>query len=418
MRDFWLKNSAAVILFSFFLAGCGQPASQEGPVRSVRAMKVGGVDGLVRRSFPGRASATQAVDLAFRVSGPLIARPVYVGKELEEGGLVAQIDPRDFQVALASAGSSLARAEANLAAMKEGARPEELQQLKAAVDRAQATFERAASDLSRAKKLLPTRAIGQEEYDRVLNIHARSAADLRVAQEQLNIGQKGARQEDIDAKEAEIRQLTSAVDEAENQLNDTYLRAPFAGTVVATYVENFEKVRAGQRIVRLIDKSRIEFEVNIPESLISLVPHIQDLHVKFDAFPDVEIPAEIKEIGAEASETTRTFPVNLIMDQPERDRILPGMAGRVSGKPRPPEDVEQLEIVIPTTAVFSPQAGDTSFVWVIKPQANSVTRRQVQIRRLVSSGYVVEEGLEPGELIALAGVHFLVEGQQVKPTFP
>ena len=50
-----------------------------------------------------------------------------------------------------------------------------------------------------------------------------------------------------------------------------------------------------------------------------------------DTYPDKEIAATIKEIGKEASKTTRTYPVTLLMDQPEGFKVLPGMAGRTVG---------------------------------------------------------------------------------------
>ena len=159
------------------LIGCGAAVEQTEVVRPVRAMKIGDFAAMTGRSFPGRASATQEVDLAFRVSGPLVARDVLVGDDLEVDDVIAQIDPRDFRVALESAESNLQRAEANLAAMKIGARPEELQQMKANVDRAQASFVRADQDLARAKRLVPSGTMTQAEYDRVLNVHAKAAAD-------------------------------------------------------------------------------------------------------------------------------------------------------------------------------------------------------------------------------------------------
>jgi RND family efflux transporter MFP subunit len=357
---------AAVLIPASLIAGCGQEEpAQEEPVRAIRAMKVADYSGLTERSFPGRGAATQEVNLAFRVSGPLIARPVRVGDELKEGDLIARIDPRDFEVALRNAEGNLQRSRAN-------------------EQRAQA------------------------DYDRVLSIQRKDPGAISQAA-------IDEAQEALDGAKADIAALEASVDAAKDALFDTDLLAPFAGIIVATYVENFENVRQQQMIARLLDKTRIEFEVNIPETLISLVPYVEDLRVRFDAFPDVEVPAEVKEIGAEASETTRTFPVTLIMDQPKGATILPGMAGRASGVARPPSDEQEQNIVIPVTAVFAPEAESKSFVWVIDESSSTVSRREVQVTKLISGGYVINAGLEPDEMIATAGVHFLQEGQQVRP---
>ena len=92
-------------------------------------------------------------------------------------------------------------------------------------------------------------------------------------------------------------------------------------------MENFEDVQNKQAILRLLDDSKIEMIIDIPEHLIINAAYVKDAFVVFDAFPGREIAATIKEIGTEASSTTRTYPVTLIMDQPEDIRILPGMTG-------------------------------------------------------------------------------------------
>ncbi len=364
MTILWQRLAPATPLVFLFLAGCRtEEAPTQEPVRAVRAMKVADLAGMTSRSFPGRAAAAQVVDLAFRVSGPLIALPAQVGAEVKPGDLIARIDPRDFDVTLRS--------------------------VQAQLDEAKAAHALAVEQHAR----------GQTAYDQ----GALNPIELTRLRETENSAQAI-----VDAMEA-------AVDAAGDALTDTDLLAPFAGTIVATYVDNFQNVRADQQIVRLLDKTRIEFEINIPESLISLMPYIQDIRVRFDAFPDLEVPAEIHEIGAEASDTTRTFPVTLIMDQPEGTLILPGMAGRASGgRPRQGAD-EELDIVIPVTAVFSPVAENRSYVWVIDASTNTVTRREVEIGHLISGGYVLEAGLQPGELIATAGVHFLTGEQKVNP---
>jgi RND family efflux transporter MFP subunit len=328
-------------------------------------MTVGDLAAMEQRSFPGRAQAAQEVDLSFRVTGPLIARPVNVGDEVEAGDLIARIDPRDFEVALRNAEGNLQRARAN--------------------------EERAQSD-----------------YNRNLSIQRQDSGAISQAAIDRS-------KEALDLAKADIAALAASVDAAKDELSYTQLKAPFGGTIVSTFVENYQFVKAREPIVRLLDKTRVEFVVNIPETLISLLPYIRDIHVEFDAFPDVKIPAEISEVGTEASETTRTFPIPVIMDQPEEVKILPGMAGRGFGQLRRLDDAEKLDVVIPVTAVFSPGVEDKDYVWVIDNSSRTVSRREVKIRALGSSGLVVEEGVSPGEMIATAGVHFLNEGQQVRP---
>jgi RND family efflux transporter MFP subunit len=204
------------------------------------------------------------------------------------------------------------------------------------------------------------------------------------------------------------------VDAAKDQLDYTNLRAPFDGTVVAKYAENYEDVKAKQPIVRLVDASQIEMIVNIPETMISYVDDVDEVIVTFDTFPNLEIPANIKEVGKEASQTTRTYPVTLIMDQPKDTKILPGMAGKVKAKGESQKKIEKQEFEIPVTAVFSPDDSGRSYVWVIDESSKKAQKREVKTGMLTDFGVKVIDGLKPGEWVATAGVHYLREGQQVK----
>ena len=70
--------------------------------------------------------------------------------------------------------------------------------------------------------------------------------------------------------------------------------------------------------------------------------------------------------------------------------------------------------MLPVNAVFSPERGKNSFVWVIDEATGTVSRREVVTTHLGDSGVVIKQGLKPGEWIATAGVHFLKEGQKVR----
>ncbi len=398
------------------MIGCGQDkAPEKGVVRLVKAIRVADTSGLTKRAFPGRAKAGREVNLSFRVSGPLVVFPAKVGDEVKKGDLLARIDPRDFEVNLRNVQGQLAAARANLAAMKQ-ARPEQIGRLKAAVNKAEATLKRAESDYKREMSIfkeLPG-ATSQTSIDKKLEQKDRAEADLRSTREELRIGEAGARAEDIAAKKAEITSLQASVTAARDQLTYTYLKAPFGGVVVETYVENFETVLPKQPILRVLDPSSIEFTINVPESLIGYAPYVEQINVKFDALPGIEMSAKIKEIGKEASQATRTYPVTLAMAQPADVEILPGMAGEASIVSRPPEKSKLVGIEIPATAVFSGDDPNKSYVWIVDEATKTLSRREVQIGQLARFGVLIKAGLEPGEWIVVKGVHSVDEGQQVR----
>lgn len=410
---FWFATPVAAL----FLVGCNKPPEAVQGPRPVRVMRVQDTKALSDRTLPGRAKATQEVNLAFRVSGPLIELPVDVGDEVNKGDIIARIDPRDFEVALRSAKATYDSARAELKSMSV-ARPEEIAQLEAAVEKARARQRTATNELGRAEPLVESRTISRSEYDKYVEAKDRADADLRQALEDLRIGRLGARPEDIEAKQAEIDSLRAAGQAAQNRLSDTYLKAPFDGTIVAKYVENYEDVQAKQPIVRLLDTSRIEMVVNVPESTISLVPYVRDIYCQFDAFPDrPPIPAVVKEIGTEASRTTRTYPVTLIMDQSSDagERILPGMAGRAWGRVELPAEDGQQGIEIPESAVFRRDGAD--YVWIVDSadgKTGTTQIREISRGELSSRGLSRVKGLQAGELIVTAGTHYLDEGQTVR----
>ncbi|MHC4991205.1 MAG: efflux RND transporter periplasmic adaptor subunit [Planctomycetota bacterium] len=356
-RVWWLTT-----LLLLTLPGCRPPPEAPEAIRPVRTFRVGDATQLVGRRFPGRARATNEVNLAFRVSGPLITRAADVGNEVSVGEILATIDPRDFDVAIRNVTAQLAEAAA-------------------------------------------ARDLAVEEFERADVAHKRGAlTDIELVR----------RRESRNRALANVDALQAALDQANDARADTELKAPFAGTVVAVYVENFEEVLAKQPIVRILDDTHIEMIVDIPEHLIPGADPDLEVLCTFDALPGVELEGTIKEIGKEASETTRTYPVTLEMDQPEGARVLPGMTGEARAK-RPPVDAGPVSAEgyeIPGEAVAAADDG-TSYVWVIDEEAFTVSRRTVTLGAMSQQGIRVTD-LEPGLLIAAAGVHYLREGQRVR----
>jgi RND family efflux transporter MFP subunit len=346
------------------LTACGPEPEKKTIIRPVKAMRVADSSGLMERAFPGRAKAGLEVNMSFRVAGPLIVFPVSVGDEVKAGDMVARIDPVDYETAVRT--------------------------LQGQLEREQAVAKRARADVTRNERIQKhdPGAISQAAIDR-----SRQA---------------------LDSADASVRSLRASVKTARDQLSYTELKAPFGGVVVETYAENFETVIARQPILRLLNPESIEFVIYVPENQIGLAPYVESIVVKFDALPGIEVPAEVKEIGKEASQATRTYPATLVMNQPPGAEILPGMAGKAYIVGRPPMEHEGVGIEIPATAVFTGDEPKKSYVWVIDETSKTLSRREVEIGGLGRFGTRVKAGLEPGELIVIKGVHSVADGQQVR----
>lgn len=336
----------ALLVACLLATGCDEPPPPVEVVRPIRAIRVVDAEALASRSFPCRAQPVQEVNIAFDVPGRLIERPVDVGTEVAAGDLLARLNSRDFE-------NALARAEAR------------------------ATQARAMHD-----RVAEARRSG-----------AVSEQDLTNAKA------------DLDAASSEVEICAKA-------LADTQLRAPFQGMVVATYVQNFQNVQAKQPVLRLVDISSIECVVHVPESLISAVPYVQEIQVTFDAFPNHQVEAAISAIGREASEITRTFPITIVMGQPDGVEILPGMAGRAVARAVLPEDPAGAGYDVPMSALFTDD-GRRSLVWVIDPESGTASRREVEPLASGPTGMRIR-GVAPGEWVAVTAVHFLREGQRVR----
>jgi RND family efflux transporter MFP subunit len=220
--------------------------------------------------------------------------------------------------------------------------------------------------------------------------------------------------QDLDDAEARLKEAIAREEIKRKALEDSNIYAPYDGVIAFTYFDEFKRVQAKEKVLRLLDISKIKFTVDLPEGLISYVPYVKEVGVEYDVFPDRKIPASIKEVGTEASQTTRTYPVTLIMEQPEDIKILPGMAGKASGRSDQPPIASMQGIEIPLAAIFTPETEKQDYVWVVNQSTQTVNRRKVKTGALTIEGIIITEGLDLNELVVTAGVHYLKEGQKVQ----
>lgn len=362
MRLSTLRSIAGLLTAGSLLVACGQTQDAEGPQRLVRVAEAQPLDLSVSQTFPGLASATQEANLSFRVGGHLIERPAYVGMQVAEGDILAALDPDDFILAVQNLEGQLARHQASLRHT-------------------------------------------EAEYQRLVNIQTDDPG--ATSQTAIDRGRQ-AYEGDLAAVQSSNANLTVA----KNQLAYTELIAPFSGRVVATYTENFQGIVPKEPVVRLLDTSTIEMVIYVPEQSMPLLIQEVDLTVTFDLYPQNVLPATVKELGTEAQTVTRTYPVTLTMEPPEGIVIFAGLAGKAHLS-MSVDCPEACGLHIPATAVVSDHEGN-NYVWVVDKHDQEVHQRYVKLGRLQDDGILITEGLDAGDKVVTAGVHYVHEGQKVK----
>ncbi len=410
------------------LAGCGgDPAPQpEERTYAVKLFTVTAAMGAPGREFPGTVQASTAVDLGFRVPGPLIELPVTASQELKEGDVVARVDPRDYQTRLDSTESMLSEARAQLNAMKAGARPEDIQIAEATVSAARATYTEANTQYDRLANLLEEDVGTQSDVDRQRQLRDVTKAELSKAEQSLKAATEGARMEDVQAMEARIEGLETQRQDAANAMKDTTLLAPFDGVIAVVHVENRQIVQANQAIVRFQDESALEVNIQVSEADIATGPKyetVEDLaeslniEAEFAALPGQRFPATLKDFETQADPQTQTFAATFLVTPPKDAQIRPGMNATLHGKPTEDAVPDEPGFWVPVNAVFSDSSG-ASKLWRVDSYSNRVAQQEVSLGAMRDSLVHVLTGVSAGDLIAASAANSLKAGMKVRAYEP
>ena len=204
----------------------------------------------------------------------------------------------------------------------------------------------------------------------------------------------------------------STYDNTPDLLNATRPRAPSAGAVERVYVDNFERVQAGQSILRLVNPVTTTVQFTLPESALDVLrDSATRFSVLFDNYRGELFAARLKDYTVTSSDASG-FPVSLTLDNPSpaRYRISPGRASTIT-QPRPDPGPEAASR--PGPGICAPAEGGT-WVWIVGAD-DRVTRRAVTLGELFGRDRaVVDSGVAPGERVVTAGVYRLREGEQVR----
>lgn len=253
--------------------------------------------------------AGDVTPLAAKVSGIIKAVPVNDFQPVKKGDLIAEIDPSDYDAALAQAQANVDSAKANLAnlANQKAAQRSLIRQAQAGIDAAQADVERFNLEEKRQRDLLRTSDIGTtQRVEQAANSARRSAAQMVLSSAQLD--QQKTILTSLDGAqgqlEAQVRAAEAVATVAQNNVNSTRILSPASGIVGQRQVRPGQFVGVGAPVISVVSLPNVWVIANLEETQMTNVRSGQLARVTVDAFPDLKLTGHVE---SWAPGTGRTF---------------------------------------------------------------------------------------------------------------
>lgn len=383
-RSLWIGAGGAVVLATLAVVLRRRtPAT----VQVVTAAYIGGR----RDGGGGGAGATVVANgyVAARtkaaVSSKIAGRLTYVGvsegTDVRKGDVIARLESADYAAAVA-------QAEAQVATARAGALE------------ARADSDQLAREATRAQELRAQNPnlVSDEEVEN---------AESRAAQGSARSLAAAAR---VDAARAALRL-------ARANLENTFIRAPFSGTVLRKEAELGEVVAPSVgggltrgAVVTMADLSTLEVEVDVNEAYIARVTAGQPARITLDAYPDTAFRGRVRQVVPTADRQRATVEVKVAIL--ERDpRILPEMGAKVEfmEPARGATDETARLVVVPAAAVRSDSGAWV--VWVVR--GGRLERRVVEAGPVSGGRREIRSGLRGGERLLVGGLDEPTAGQRV-----
>ncbi len=253
----------------------------------------------------GNIEVTDA-QLGFKIPGRVAERAVSEGGRVTAGQLIARLDDAEQKEQLALRRAEQSAAEAALAELEAGSRPQEIAAAEATLHSAEAERDRARLDFTRQQELLGKEAISNREFEAAQA--QLKVADARAAEagERLKLVQAGPRTETINQARARVEQARASVALAGTQLENTRLVSPLTGVVLSHNVEPGEFVSAGTPVATVADIAHMWVRAYVNQTDLGRVHLGQKVAVHTDTFPDKTYDGTVSFISAEAEFTPKT----------------------------------------------------------------------------------------------------------------
>lgn len=358
------------ILGMVFLAtACGNQKNKTEP-SSTTSVKVTKVE---KRSFAHQLELTSTVQadnqamLTPKVAGVVEKIFKDKGDRVNAGDQLARLDQTDYLIGLDAAKAQRTVAEA-------------------AVAQAKVVFETVEINYQRFQELFSQKAVSSAEFEKVETGYAQAKAGLAVAQ-------------------AQLVQAGAGLRAAKRRLNETVIKAPFAGYIVQRMMDIGEMATPQRPLFMLVNSDKVEFDVSVTELEIASLKVGMEAKIRVDAFSNETFVANIELINERIDPATRTVSVRLIKDNADH-RIKPGMTARVRIV------LPEKEYVVVPRAALLTRDNEEGTVFVVRDDM-TIEERKVLISGGESGYSILTEGVSVGETIVVGGGTHLVDGQKI-----
>jgi RND family efflux transporter MFP subunit len=332
----------------------------------------------------GYVVARRMATVSAKITGKVREVRIEEGQHVDAGQVMATLDPID------------ADAQRDLAASQLGA-------ARSQINGVAAQLREAEANASRLSNLVKQQHVSRAQYDQAGS--QRDALRAQLATAQRNAG--------VAADQLRI---------AENGVDNTVVRAPFAGVVVAKAAQPGEIVSplsAGGGFTRtgigtVVDMDSLEVEVDVGEAFIGRVQPKMPVEAVLNAYPDWKIPGEVIAIIPTADRGKATVKVRIALNV--RDpRIVPDMGVRVSFLEKAqPQARRKPGVLVPADAIVERDGAQVAFVVTgLQDNTGRAQRRTVQVGRTLGDDREVLAGVSGGETVVVSPPDALADGQRV-----
>ena len=350
----------------------------------------------------GYIVARREAIVSSKIQGRLADLRVEEGTEVADGEVIARLESNDFRASVARAEAQLEQANASLKAAD------------AAIARAEAELAEATRQLGVSERLHADKLVPVDQLE--ANKSAVRLAETAVAQARADRARAAAM---TTQAEADLRY-------AQAQLQNTVIRAPFAGTVVRKMAEVGESVApippgvnistASGAVVALADLATLEMEADVNEANVAKLSEGQPAEVTVEAFPDRRYKAVLRQIIPTADRTKATVLTKVTLIDKDKD-LKPEMSAKVTFVE--PERAESRAenapparpvIFVPQSAIVNRDGGPKVFEVIgEKAQMRSITTGATRGDRVI-----VTDGLAGTETLVDRPAETLMDGASVR----